>query len=41
MTGESSKANSFQTFPGMGSDPPDLFDLMPLRALYTICVETT
>ena len=26
MTGESSKANSLQTFPGTGSDPPDLFD---------------
>ena len=34
MTGESSKANSFQTFSGMGSGPSDLFDLMPLRALY-------
>ena len=41
MTGESSKANSFQTLHGMGSGPPDLFDLMPLRALYTICVSTS
>ena len=41
MTDESSKANSFQTFHGMGSGTPDLFDLMPLRALYTICVSTS